>query len=173
MVKRCGYFIQDGKLCRKDVYIDWDKGFDREAKHAYIEDIKDKLGCDVYSIYDVTTASPSYKARSLSPFYVKDEDGTNLEDVWAEVKKKTNGVFVPGLYDFTYLSKLSRIHIETALSINCFIDVFHNPDKAINTQAKSLAILKLLHEQNKMYYLEDFKQFSDWYVQNCEVHVVE
>lgn len=172
MVKRCGYFVQDCKLCRKDVFIEWNKGFDKQAKHAYIEDIIRNLGDDLGITKDVTTASPDYEARSLSPLCVKDKYGNCLEDVWNAVKEELGDLFINGIGDFVYLSNLSSEHVSIALSIDCYIDVFHNPDKAINTQAKWLAVLKLLYEQNRLELLDDMEGFLQWYDEYAAVHVV-
>lgn len=169
MVKRCGFYTQDNKLCRKDVFIDWDLGFDKDAKHSYIESIRRELGEDLYPIVDVTTASNDSVARKLSPFFVL-VDGISVEDMWAEIKESNLSICkVSGMFDFLYLNALSESQKDYVMSQKCFIDVFHNPDKAFNTQAKSLAVLQLLIMQNKEGLLDDCKLFIDWYKENCKL----
>jgi len=168
MVKRCGFYISKGKLCRKDVLIDWDLGFDRDAKAEYIERIKRALGEDLMPSIDVTTASTDAIAKRLSPYYVILEDGVSVEDAWKEIKITVPEVCkIPGMFDFIYLNGLNEWQRDYVKRMECFIDVFHNPDKAFNTQAKALAVFKLLNVQGKQEYLEDCNAFVKWYKQNC------
>ena len=39
-VKRCGFYIQDNQLVRKDVWIDWDMNTRKEDRYIYIGKIK-------------------------------------------------------------------------------------------------------------------------------------
>lgn len=167
MVKRSVFYVHSGKLYRKDVEIEWDLGFDREAKQEYIERIQKAAGDNLSASIDVTTASPIYKARMLSPFYVK-VDGMNVEDIWALNKEQQPQIKqILGAFDFIYLNALSREEKEYALRQAGFIDVFHNPDKAYNTQAKSLAVLQLLAQTDNLNLLVSLGDFVKWYTENC------
>lgn len=39
MVDRSGFYIDGDKLCRIDVKIDWNLGFDKLAKEAYVAEL--------------------------------------------------------------------------------------------------------------------------------------
>lgn len=173
MTKRCGFYVKDGVLCRKDVYIQWDLGFDKEAKQLYIERIIWELGKGFETAIDVTTASPIHEARMLSPFFVKVGE-ESVEDAWAEVKEVNPVVKkIPGTFDYLYLSSLTGEQKQYVLRNKVFIDVFHNPDKAYNTQAKSLAVYQLLVEQKRVALLQDLDGFLKWYIENCHTVKVE
>lgn len=171
MVKRSGFYIEDGHICRKDVKIDWDLGFDKAAKWEYIDRIIKVLGDGLNPVVDVTTAAYDNESRSLSPFFVK-INGNSVEVQWAELKAQNAGITnLPGAFDFLYLNALSEKQVAYVLKQKCFIDVFHNPDKAFNTQAKSLAVLQLLHSQDCMEYLHDLRVFTAWYVEYCDENI--
>lgn len=165
MVTRCGYTVEQNQIIERRVQINWDLGFDKEAKRAYIQRIINALPDDYKPAVDVTTASPIYEARSLSPFYVT-RDGVNIEDTWAKTKEELPGL-LPGAFDYIYLSSLSEEQIDYVLRQKTFIDVFHNPEKAISTQARSLCALQILHNTNNMHLLNDFSAFVDWFAKTC------
>lgn len=162
MVKRCGFFLQDGVLMRKDVMIEWDLGFDREAKLQYIDRLHSALGEELSPIVEVTTASNTYVGRCLSPFYTKIK-GVSVEDLWPAVKEKANGVVIPGMYEFVYLQSLTDEQQSYVLQRKCFTDVFFNPDKAYSTQAKALVVYQLLCLQEKKGILGSLVEFTRWY----------
>ena len=172
MTKRCGYYIKDGKLCRRDVEIAWDLGFDRAAKHEYIHRIITELGEDLEPAVDVTTASYIKEAKMLSPFYTK--CGQNSFEYTWDILKETMGDManIPGVFEFMYLNSLRDDQVVFALSQKCFIDVFHNPGKAVHTQAKALAILQLLVEHHKLYLLKDMQEFVIWFAGYCEEYLI-
>lgn len=162
MVKRCGFYVRDNKLVRRDVMINWDLGFDKEAKHKYIERIQYALA-PLHSV-DVTTASPIWKAQHLSPVFVALEDGTKVEDLYSVTKHQ-------GAVEYYYLNALSDKQVDFVLSQECFIDVFHNPDKAFRTQAEALAILKLICSQGSQILKGTLLEFMEYY-QNVVNNIV-
>ena len=169
MVTRSGFYVKGNLIIQRIVYIDWDLGFTKEAKHEYVRRVITELGTDVGKAVDVTSASPIYQARSLSPFYLKDVvTGKSVEDYLSELNSKSNcNVFqIPGLADYHYLRNLTEVNKETINTYDCFIDVFHNPDKCYgNTQALSLAVYKVLQYKGKLDLLElgTEVEFLDWY----------
>ena len=167
MVTRCGFFVEDGELYRKDVYIDWELGFDKAAKHEYIKRIQFALGPELSPCVDVTTASPVWEARGLSPHFLKAGD-LSIEDAWAQLKvNNIKATRIPGAFDFLYLNALSPEQLKYVMKQKCFIDVFHNPERAFNTQAKSLAVYQLLVGQDAVEILKNLSAFSEWYMSYC------
>lgn len=171
MVKRCGFFIQDGALMRKDVIIEWDLGFDKEAKLQYIDRLHTALGEELSPIVEVTTASNTYLGRCLSPFYTKIK-GVSVEELWPVIKKKSEGVFISGMYEFVYLQSLTNEQQSYVLQRKCFTDVFFNPDKACNTQAKALVVYQLLCLQKKKEILGSLMEFTKWYEINGKENIL-
>lgn len=165
MVTRCGFYLKDGEIIQRNILIDWDLGFDTYAKRRYIERIQEKLKHCV-KVVDVTTAAPNWETRQLSPFYVKLKDDISVEDYWNDWKV-VHPERVPGLFDYLYLNALTVEQVTFVLNQEGFIDVFHNPEKAYNTQAKSLVCLQLLAYQGKLRYLRDVNEFCSWYKENC------
>lgn len=167
MVSRCGFYVYGDVIVERIVKIDWDLGFDRDAKHKYIERIKSALGSYVGTKADVTTASQDYKARRLSPIFLKCKDkDMSVEDCWQQVVKDKipNASEVRGLFDYVYLYNFSDYEIDVAMEYDCYIDVFHNPDRGFhNTQARSLAVLRLIIETGQEQVLESLEGFLQWY----------
>lgn len=156
MALRCGYSTDGFNLFRCYTEIDWVLGFDRDAKLQYIEELTAKLGKKYNVVKDVTTASPDSMAKSLSPHIVKDANGNPLSDMYSEFG-------VPGVFDWLYLNALTQEQKDYVMSIDCFVDVFHDPRKSCETQAKTLAIFKMLCIQDKLHLLNDVDGFVDWY----------
>lgn len=158
MAKRCGFYVRNGVIVRRDVDIAWNLGFEISSKRRYIAKLHEALGDDVTPIAEVTTASGIEETRKLSPM-ILEAYGKRLtvEDYWQDVVKPglDKNTFVNGLLDFIYLVSLKPDNIAVALKYNCYTDVFHNPDKVVsgNTQAKSLALLRLMYETDNLSYI--------------------
>lgn len=164
MVRRCAFYLENGRIIRRDCSINWNRGFSRSAKLVYIQQISDRL-IKYGQVLDVTTASPSEQGKSLSPYctYIS---GMSTEDYWHGFKKTLKD-YIPGAYDYIYLGSLSEEQREFVLTQNGFSDVFHKPESGSNAQARSLCVFKLLHQQGKCYLLNDATQFIRWYLENC------
>ena len=93
---------------------------------------------------------------------MKYTDGVTVEDAWPVIKQQL-GSYVPGAFDYIYLHSLQEGDFEYIKSCDGFIDIFHNPEKKVNTQAKALAILQLLNKQGKLEILGSAEKFLDWY----------
>lgn len=144
-------------------------GFDKEAKQAYVaalhlglhEILPDKRAVEV------TTASPDEFGRMLSPYFIQ-IGSVSLEDMWPTAKvngyadfywgDSTNGI----AYDHFYAYYASHL-LPLIRCIDIFTDVFYNPVKACNTQARACAVLKLLAEENKLELLHDKPGYISWY----------
>ena len=169
MVTRCGFYVKDNRIFQRNVYIDWNDGFDTEAKRKYIRRIQEALGPDVGKIADVTTASPDFDTRALSPFFIKDEEsGLNLESLYKKMEDPDDY-----LIHYIYITHLDDKRKKTIMQYDCYSDVFHNPEKrALGTQAFSIAIYRLMVEQSKENVLKSLKAFTEW-LQNQEIIVEE
>lgn len=168
MVQRSGFYVKDGKIIQRIIWIAWDLGFDKQAKHQYIDRVINALGTDIAPIADVTSASYIPETRNLSPIFVKMQDGNQSVEEFLQHMKESifPQVFqVPGVSDYVYLKALSEENVKTALSYNCYVDVFHNPQKSYgNSQALSLAVLRLIWETKQFHVLElEMNDFIKWY----------
>lgn len=153
-----------------DVSIPWDLGFDKKAKHAYVAALHIGLNKKMPDkmISEVTTACPDEFGRMLSPYNII-VNGVSLEDMWKTAKVNGYSDFYWGsgnpsvgfdhfyAYYALYLLPLIR-------RIDIFTDIFYNPMKAHNTQARACAVLKLLAEENKLKLLQDKSEYVRWYI---------
>lgn len=177
MVDRCGFSIENGKIICTIVQIDWDLGFDTFAKRKYIEYVQQELSYKRCSptdkFVDVTTASNSSDGKSLSPYYLHDTEGRIIEDAWALTKELAPDVIhLPGAFDFIYLHGVMNGKLEPViLKYNLFIDVFHNPKKGFNTQARSCAVYVLLNSLGKLDLLNKPTEFFKWFKEELIIEV--
>lgn len=172
MVPRCGYYAENGVLIRKTVWIEWNRGFDKEAKRAYGFDMIEALK-DLGPVAEVTTGSPFYETRSLSPFFVKSKARQDLsvEDYWAMLKTVHKNISqIDGLFDMVYLQSLTPKHLDVVKKYRCYCDMFDNPSKSFGkSQACSLAIYKVLEQLDLLHLLRDNTAFMDWRTNKMEI----
>ena len=162
MVQRSGFYVENDCVIQRIVKIEWDLGFDWFAKQKYIERIRNVFGTDKGKLLDVTSASNNDGGRTLSPLFVKMKSrGCTVEDF---LQAHPELLAMRSMSDYLYLSNLSDFHKNIISNYDCFSDVFHNPDKQYgNTQACSLAVYKLMQQQDKLELLEDYETFRDFY----------
>lgn len=152
-----------GAVAQLVVTIDWELGFDKEAKHTYIKRIAEEAGkCGIPKVLDVTSASNVYCGKMLSPIFVQVPYlDCSLEDALHNVP---NAFTIPGLADWYYCKALTDQHKHTLLSYDYYSDVFHNPSKGYgNTQAMSCTVWRLLHDTNNLALLESKDGFLQWF----------
>lgn len=163
MALRCGYSTDGYNLFCDCVDVNWDKGFNHDSKVLYIKELTEKLESKFAVVKDVTTASPERRAQMLSPHCLMTPDGRCVQQAsmpdWS----------YPGLFDFFYWHHIDASDYDYIKSIDCFVDVFHNPAKGHGTQARSLAMFKMLMLQGKMEYLYDINKFIEWFNENYSV----
>ncbi len=173
MVPRCGYYSDNGVLVRKTVWIDWTKGFDRDAKHAYCRELIDKLSY-IGPVAEVTSASPLWETRCLSPIFVKmfNSDLT-VEEYLQETQKRCTQLFeIKGLADLILLQNLGQKELRTIHKYKVYADVFGNPNKGFgNSQACSYGIYRVLEDLNKLDLLKDNPAFMNWYNNEMEIRI--
>lgn len=169
MVKRCGFYVDGYHIVQRVVEIDWDLGFDKSAKQEYTRRIITALGDIPTPAVDVTTASVDPYAKRLSPIYVKMmEEDISVEDYWKRFKN--NPKYVPicdyATLCYIYLTNLSEYEVSIAFKYNCYVDVFHNPDKGLdNTQAYWIAVLRLLIKSGMDVNEMSVLTFRNWYAE--------
>ena len=168
---RCGFYVEDGRVKWKTVYITWDAGFDKEAKHYYIQQLHDKLSDfkDV-PMLEVTSAAPTALGRSFSPYYARIEN-MSMEDYWHKCKLPNDIVYK--YFDWPISMKFHafthfycyymRDRAKELSKYGMFTDVFYNPEKEIITQAEACAILKCMYERNELDILDGDLEFVTWY----------
>ena len=175
MVKRCGFFLKDGKIHRQDVQIGWEYGFTRDAKLMYISELHMRLTAKgLTDVEEITTASGT-KYRKLSPVYIPSDDGVTVEDQcqFAIQQFKAVGKSMPkGLFDYLYLIAIKEEQREMILSKKCFTDVFYNPDKTNGTQALTAVIYQYLWHTNNLSLLDDIHKFLKWYSEECLPNII-
>ena len=52
-----------------------------------------------------------------------------------------------------------------------FTDLFFNPNKSINTQARAIAIFKTLYDNNYLKILKNISEFKNYYKENVKLKV--
>ena len=167
MAKRCVYYVQDNVLYRQDIIIDWELGFDREAKREYIKRMQDSFPIKAMQAVDVTTASPNWNTRSLSPVFVRMKTGPDksVEDYLSDVKTMLpKGVDRSPFNAFIYLTNLGQDEAHTIVTHEAYFDVFHSPDKSgNNTQAYWCGLFKYLFVTRNVAILNDYGMFLKWF----------
>ena len=166
MAKRCIYYVSDGILYRQDMIIDWELGFTKEAKRVYIKRMQDSFPIKSMLPIDVTSASPDWETRSLSPIYlkVKDKD-QSVEDYLADCKTMLpRNVDRSPFNAYVYLTSLGEKEALTIVRHQAYFDVFHNPERAVNnTQAYWCAMFKYLFETGNIAILNEYAMFLQWF----------
>lgn len=140
MVDRSGFYIDGDKLCRIDVKIDWNLGFDKLAKEAYVA--------------EVTSASTSEYTRMLSPIFIEYKGGKSINKDYMALRLGVDKSFV-----FPHFYCANAVHM---LPLIRLLDVFYNPTKPGGTQAEACAILKLLDKENNLNILSNPPLFQKW-----------
>lgn len=167
MAKRCVYYVKDNVLYRQDIIIDWELGFDRDAKREYIRRIQNTFPDKDVRAVDVTTASPDWHTRSLSPIYLKMKDipDKSVEDYLADCKSMLPKNTDRGPFNaYIYLTNVGEEEAYTIIQHTAFFDVFHSPDKAgNNTQAYWCAVFKYLYDTGNTAILNDWSMFLQWF----------
>lgn len=161
------YFARNNQLFMLPVEVSWDS----ESKDVNKKFCSDEMFSHALPFMqpcvDVSSASGIYRCKQLSPYYVLDENGKNVHDLWKIFDgHKDRDYLPPGSYDLIYLMNLSQQQIEYALSKGSFYDIYYNRKKKVTSHAKSLAVLQLLYQQNKLDYIYDMNKFLHWYFYN-------
>lgn len=157
MVDRGVFYTDNTNIIFHKVSINWDLGFDKAAKHGYIDRIRKGLPPELLPTIDVTSGSDSSIGRTMSPIFLKTADGTSVEDLWS------SEVGVPGVIDYIYCTALSAAQRGVIAHHVSFMDVFHKVENGKNTQAFCCALFRLLLVTDKLYLLNDPQMFVDWY----------
>lgn len=141
MVDRSGFYIDGDKLCRIDVKIDWNLGFDKLAKLITAL----RKVCPGMDIAEVTSASTNEYTRMLSPIFIEYKGGKSVEDYYQSINKDYMALHKSFVFPHFYCA--NAVHM---LPLIRLFDVFNNPTKPGGTQAEACAILKLLDKENNL-----------------------
>lgn len=167
MVDRSGFYINGDKICRADVKIDWNLGFDKLAKEAYVAELITALSkvCLGMDIAEVTSASPNEYTRMLSPIFIEYRGGTSMEDYYQFINKDYMALRlgIDKSFVFPHFYCSNAVHMLPLIRLfDVFTDVFYNPTKPGGTQAEACAILKLLDKENNLTILSNPPLFQKW-----------
>ena len=68
-------------------------------------------------------------------------------------------------YDYLYMVALyqNQEYHELIKNYYLFTDLFFNPNKSINTQARAIAIFKTLYDNNYLKILKNISEFKNYY----------
>lgn len=167
MAKREIYFARNNQLFTKTVEVDWDADSKEVNQKIVSENIFKNSLPFIQPCVDVSSSSGIYRCKSLCTYYVKDDNGTSIHDLWEILDKhKDKNMLPPGSYDLIYLMNLTEEQIKYALSKGSFYDIYYNKKKKVTSSAKALAVLQLLYQQNKLDYIYDMNKFLHWYFWN-------
>lgn len=161
-VKRSGFYVKDKELYRKDVWVDWNLETPKDYMYIYTGKIKDALGYDLYPIVDTTSYSPNYLGKKLNSYWnkINGVPCINMYNDWKEQCDPDGNV--QGVFEYIYYLALDESNLNFIKSINCFSNMFYNPDKNNTCDAKACAILKLLIQQNKLDYINNIEKLMYW-----------
>lgn len=182
MVKRCGFYVAEGKVNRADVEIAWDLGWTKDAKHFYVKRLHDAL-YEIFpgqQIIEVTSASQSY-GKALSPLFVRMRNGVILEDYIqtiiqdsSQVIEYDNFIWPKSARNFAFMH-LYCLHAQYLINriraTDVFTDVFYNPEKTSGTQALVCAMMKLMDVNKEFCVLGSVVDFVNWCGENINVEV--
>lgn len=167
MVTRYGVYVDGDMICRAYVDIEWNKGFDKDAKRDYVKQLHQGLreSFGEARIEEVTTASDTI-GRRLSPYYIGDMENdwhAAKQGDWIKFDNQTWPVSMRRIaYAQMYCMRAKSL-INIIRDVDVFTDIFCNPLKDGLTQAEPCAILKLLDVQGNMDIIADQFKFTAWY----------
>lgn len=161
-VKRCGFYIEDNSIVRKDVWIDWDIDMSKENRYLYANKIKKELGNELEPIVDTTTASTNYLGKKLSSYWNKIEGMNCIEAYNLIAEEYDKEHVVPGIFEYIYYSAMTESSLKFVKQTRTFMNMFFNPDKVSTCDALACAALKLLIKQGKFDYINDPESICWW-----------
>lgn len=164
MTKREIYFVRNNQLFKKTIEVIWDKESMDVNKFICSEELFKSALSFMQPCIDVSSSSGIFKCRNLCPYYVKDDNGSTVHDMWDILYKHKDREFLPpGSFDLIYIKCLTEEQFMYAMSKNSFYDIYYNSKNKETSCAKALAVLKLLYGQNKLDYILDMNKFLHWY----------
>lgn len=210
MAQRPAFFIENGKVKKKNYNFEWFSGFSKEQKQRSIDSLHRAIKANDPNAkaLEISTKGKISLGNKLSAFNLK-IGGVLLENIFQSSKVFENGGPYLDLlklspkeakrdprlrnsgklvsfsyqgenfplepkslfYDYIYLKavkdSLSPVEIKSILHYNYFTDIEFNPKKSINTQARSIALVKIIVEefgQIKEFNMEDFLDYHKAHV---------
>ena len=95
---------------------------------------------------------------------------TNLRlNPYTEFENNPYGMY----YDYIYMVALyqNKEYHELIKDYYFFTDLFFNPNKSLNTQARAIAIFKTLYDNDYLKLLEDVSEFKKYYKENVKLKI--
>ena len=181
-------FIQD------DIYFKWISGY------SYINKCKrrDSLKQEIEKLYDikkwleVSTISDKDIGKKLSALNLmitlSNNSKYSVENIYQCSKVYENNHIVSfkfkntefentpyGMYyDYIYMVALfqNKEYHKLINNYYLFTDLFFNPNKSLNTQARAVAIFKSLYDNNYLDILKDVNEFKNYYKENVKLKIL-
>lgn len=166
-VKRCGYYLVGNHIHCKEILIPWED--DKQVCRLYPTMFAEKLGKDLYPMTDTTSYATSFNGKNLS-VYKKELNGHKLTQFTDKLKESE---YVPGLFEYLYITSLTTEDIQFIRRTKCFFNIFQNPDKQKFSEALACVTYKCLEQQNKLDYLSDKEKFVYWSMMNIGTMEIE
>ena len=146
MATRPAFFIQNGKVVRKDYDFTWIAGLAASQKKKCALSLQQAIrDADPGAVVlDVSTRSNHPLGVRMSAFHMK-INRLHDETVYAEGGPRYELMLY---FDYIYIRSVSRAlsadEMQELIQFTHFTDIEFNPNKSINTQAKAAAEIKLL-----------------------------
>lgn len=112
-----------------------------------------------YSVEDIYQNSKVYKDNHIVGFKLNNTEFENIP----------YGMY----YDYIYMVALyqNKNYHDIIKNYYLFTDLFFNPNKSLNTQARAIAIFKTLYDNDYLKLLEDVSEFKKYYKNNVKLKV--
>lgn len=112
-----------------------------------------------YSVETIYQNSKIYKDNAIVGFKFRN----------TEFENNPYGMY----YDYIYMVALyqNKEYHELIKNYYFFTDLFFNPNKSLNTQARAIAIFKTLYDNDYLKLLEDVSEFKKYYKENVKLKI--
>ena len=183
MAKRPAFFVNQGKVISELYSFEWYSGFAVSQKQKSVKSLHNaiiKADSNAKPL-EISTKSTESIGIKLSAFNLKINNYT-LENIFQSAKvfehksgslkafryQNEDFPLIPQtvFYDFIYITAIKQSftidEVDAILSYNYFTDIEFNPTKSINTQARAVAMLKLIVDEYgylPSFNKEDFIQY--------------
>lgn len=175
------------------INFEWTPGYSYKQKEKRRESLKKEIEkkYDIDKWLEVSTISDKDIGKKLSALNLKltltDNKKYSVESIYQVSKVYENNQIVKfkfrnkefentpyGMYyDYLYMIALyqNKEYHNLINNYYLFTDLFFNPNKSINTQARAIAIFKTLYDSNYLDILENTDSFKEYYKENVKLKI--
>lgn len=177
----------------ENINFEWVPGYSYKNKERRRESLKKEIEkqYDIAKWLEVSTISDKDIGRKLSALNLMltltDNSKHSVESIYQTSKIYVDNHIVKfkfrstefennpyGMYyDYLYMVALyqNQEYHELIKNYYLFTDLFFNPNKSINTQARAIAIFKTLYDNNYLKILKNITEFKNYYKENVKLKV--